>query len=133
MPYAITWETDGLLWTYRGVVTGAELLRSNQEIYGDPRFDEIAWQIVDLSGVERLEANADDMAVIAANDLAAGRSNPYIRVAVVVRDEAGRKISAQYEAAIAGSPWRQRIFESIEAALAWARQPRVPLRGGPGK
>ena len=123
MPYSTAWEPGGVIWTFWGVVSGEEILRSNQEIYGDARFDELKYQIVDLTRVERFDATRDDMAMIASNDIAAARSNPRVRVAVAARDELIRELSVFYETASAGSPWRQRIFDSVREARSWVTRP----------
>ena len=124
MPYATTWEESGVLWTFRGQVTGDEILRANQEIYRDPRFQHLTYQIVDLTAVERFDVTEDDMAMIALNDRLASRSRPSVRVAVAAADEIIKDLSAFYDAVMVGSPWRQRIFDSISEAREWLTQSR---------
>jgi len=124
MPYATTWEESGVLWTFRGTVTGDEILRANQEIYRDPRFDRLNYQIVDLTAVERFDVTEDDMALIAINDRAAARSKPSVRVAIAAADEIIKDLSAFYDAVMVGSPWHQRIFDSMSEAREWLTQSR---------
>ena len=80
MPYATTWEESGVVWTFRGQVTGDEILRANQEIYRDPRFHRLTYQIVDLTAVERFDVTEDDMAMVAVQDRAAARDRPSVRL-----------------------------------------------------
>ena len=122
MPYSTTWEESGVVWTFHGQVTGDEMLRANQEIYRDPRFDRLAYQIVDLTAVERFDVTEDDMAMIAVLDRAAARSKPSVRVAVAASDEIIKDLSAFYDAVMVGSPWHQRIFDSISEAREWLNQ-----------
>ena len=124
MPYATTWEESGVLWTFRGKVTGDEILRANQEIYSDPRFHHLTYQIVDLTAVERFDVTEDDMAMIAVQDRLAARTKPGVRVAVAAADEVIKDLSAFYDAVMVGSPWRQRIFDSMSEAREWLTQPR---------
>jgi head-tail adaptor len=124
MPYATTWEECGVLWTFRGQVTGDEILRANQEIYRDPRFHGLTYQIVDLTGVERFDVTEDDMAMIAVQDRAAARSRPSVRVAVAAADEIIKDLSAFYDAVMVGSPWHQRIFDSMSEAREWLTESR---------
>lgn len=124
MPYVTTWEESGVLWTFRGQVTGDEILRANQEIYRDPRFQRLTYQIVDLTGVERFDVTEDDMAMIAVNDRIASRSKPGVRVAIAADDEIIKDLSAFYDAVMVGSPWRQRIFDSMSEAREWLAQSR---------
>jgi len=122
MPYATTWEESGVLWTFRGKVTGDEILRANQEIYSDPRFHRLTYQIVDLTAVERFDVTEDDMAMVAVQDRAAARSKPSVRVAVAAADEIIKDLSAFYDAVMVGSPWHQRIFDSMTEARDWLTQ-----------
>lgn len=127
MPYVTTWEESGVLWTFRGLVTGDEILRANQEIYRDPRFQRLTYQIVDLTAVERFDVTEDDMAMIAVNDRIASRSKPGVRVAIAADDELIKDLSAFYDAVMVGSPWRQRIFDSMSEAREWLTQSRDGL------
>ena len=111
-----------MVWTFRGKVTGYEVLQANREIYGDPRFDRLKYQIVDLTAVEFFDVTEDDMAVIAANDRAAARSKPHVRIAVAAEDEIIKDLSAFYDAAMVGTPWNQRIFDSMSEAREWAME-----------
>jgi hypothetical protein len=119
MPYATTWEESGVLWTFRGRVTGDEILKANQEIYRDPRFRHLTYQIVDLTAVERFDVTEDDMAMIAVQDRSVARSKPGVRVAVAAADDFIKDLSAFYDAVMVGSPWHQRIFDSMSEAREW--------------
>jgi len=41
MSYQIECKDRGVYWTYTGLVTGAEIMQSNFDIYGDERFDQL--------------------------------------------------------------------------------------------
>ena len=121
MPYTTTWTEDrGIIWHYSGLVTGAEVIRSNMEIYGDERFDTLNYQIVDLREVTRNEISKADMRKIAHLDMAAARSNPRVRVAVVTDDPAAVENSEFYGDIIRKSPWEMAIFRTMDEARAWA-------------
>lgn len=123
MSYSTTWEESGVVWTFRGRVTGDEILKANREIYGDPRFDRLQYQIVDLTAVESFDVTEEEMAVIAAHDRAAARSRPHVRIAVAAEDEMIKDLSAFYDAAMVGSPWHQQIFDSMREAREWVTEP----------
>ena len=122
MPYTTTWTEDGgIIWNYSGLLTGAEVIRSNMEIYGDERFDSLRYQIVDLREVTANEISKADMRKIGHLDMAAARSNPRVRVAVVTEDPVGAEISQFYAEITRGSPWKMAIFRKMDDALAWAK------------
>jgi hypothetical protein len=53
------------------------------------------------------------------NDRAAAHSRPSVRVAVAAADEIIKDLSAFYDAAMVGTPWHQRIFDSMSEARQW--------------
>ena len=123
MPYSTTWTLHGVTWTFWGIVTGEELMRSNRVVYSDERFKELRYQIVDLTRVARFDVTPADMARLAETDHVAALSNPSVRVAVAARDEIIRMLSLHYEAVGSDSPWEQQVFDTLGEAQAWATYP----------
>ena len=122
MPYKITWETGGVLWSFHGTLTGEDALQANLDIYGDPRFDDLFYQIVDISGVERFAASSEDLEAAAAMDDAATISNPRLVVAVVAATSEAVQVAEAYAAAMTTSCWKIRVFCSMEEARQWVRR-----------
>lgn len=123
MPYQISWQEHGVTWHYSGVLTGKDLMQSNFDIFGDERFDDIRYQIVDLTGVEEIQVTEQHMRKVAHLDMAASRSNPRVKVAVVSNSEAATQLNVYYDKYCdEKSPWETRVFGSIEEAEAWVGQ-----------
>ena len=97
------------------------MIQSNEEIYGDLRFDDLRSQLVDLSGAERFEISEKEMRHLAYLDAAAARSNPRIRVAVVATDENARKAYDAYVANVKKPIWEYKLFDTREAAEDWLK------------
>ena len=70
MAFSTKWEDHGVLWTYWGSLKAKDLIASNNEIYGDPRFDDIDYQIVDFRQVNENCLTMSDMRRIAFLDRA---------------------------------------------------------------
>jgi hypothetical protein len=119
MAYTTEWETQGVLWRYSGIVDGTELINSNLDIYGDERFDQMKYQIVDLTRVSAFNVTRDEMLKIAAYDRAASLSNPFVKVAVVAKITAIKALTVLYDAENIKSPWETRIFDTVDQARAW--------------
>ncbi|MDQ8195137.1 hypothetical protein QEH59_11925 [Coraliomargarita sp. SDUM461004] len=120
MPYETKWQTHGIIWTYSGTLTGEELLRSNFEIFGDERFDDIRYQVVDLTAVTEVKVTEKHMRKIAHLDMAAARSNPRVKVAVVTTAKDGQFLSETYDRYTRGkSPWMTQLFTTLEEAATW--------------
>jgi hypothetical protein len=106
-------------WKYTGLLTGDELLQSNLEIYGDPRFDGLRYQIVDMLGVEAFDVSTESMEEVTLMDLGASKTNPRLIVAVVATDLQGERLVELYETVTGGAPWETELFVSLEEARAW--------------
>ncbi|MGZ0655515.1 hypothetical protein ACWPKO_12110 [Coraliomargarita sp. W4R53] len=121
MPYNTTWLPHGIIWTYSGILTGEELLNSNFEIFGDERFDDIRYQIVDFTAVEKLEVTPNHMRKIAHLDMAAARTNPRVKVAAVASKDEEILICDIYDQYTGEkSPWAMQVFPTLAEAKAWA-------------
>ncbi len=119
MPYNIYWKNKGVRWKFSGAVTSKETLQSNMDIYGDPRFDSLRYQIADFREVERITFNEMDMKKIAYLDQAAAKSNPRIKVAIVSPVETIRAMMEVYAKYSMANPWQTKLFDSIDEAEAW--------------
>jgi hypothetical protein len=120
MPYQTTWRKQGVIWTYSGLLTGDELLNSNFEIFGDERFDDIRYQIVDLREVQEIEVTEKHMRKVAHLDMAASRSNPRVKVAVLTNKPGGKLLSEIYDKYSKDkSPWETMLFTNIEDVWDW--------------
>lgn len=119
MPYKTIWEEKGVQWVYTGILSGDELLQSNMEIYGDPRFDKLRYQIVNFLGVTEFQVSTDTMEEITVMDMGASNTNPMLKVAVVATDTQANRLVELYETTTGGAPWETEIFATEKAARAW--------------
>lgn len=122
MSYETTWEPSGVYWRYFGTLTAEDMFLSNQEVYGDPRFDHLGYQIADLLEVEEVELEPRKVRLLAAMDRAASEMNSRIRCAIVARGGTAQAIAEAYRDARVGPPWPVEIFEELELARAWVRE-----------
>ena len=126
MAYTTTWTDRGVTWKYSQELTGSEAIESNMSIYGDPRFDELRYQIMDLREVTEYQCHGTEMRRLAHLNAAAARTNSRIRVALVASQGAGLEIAQNYLEHTDKSPWEHRLFETLEAAVAWGQHNFTP-------
>ena len=48
MPHELIWETEGVYWNYSGEVAGQEIIDASTKIYGDSRFDNVKYKLVNF-------------------------------------------------------------------------------------
>lgn len=118
MPYNITWEPNGVYWTYSGNVTGQEIISTSTSIYGDPRFDSISYKLVDFLNLQSIEMDEKDVEIIAYQHKAAALSNPRIKTALVITPKLD-KLAKKFLSIFDDSTWKVRIFHDLNTANHW--------------
>ena len=117
MAYELEWEENGVYWKYSGKVTGSEIIEASTSIYGDERFIDLKYKFVDFFDVESVAINKDQLALIAYQHLAAERANPYMKTAILTREdqEAAHRFAAFFDK----SSWEVRVFTDRDEANRW--------------
>lgn len=121
MSCKLTWEPVGVYWKYYGKVTDMEVFKETMKAYGDSRFDELKYKLVDFLDVESIEISEDEVNVIATQHKNAERYNGYIKNAIIVRDKFSDmgKLARHFAAHFNDSPWDVRVFDDLDAANDW--------------
>ena len=119
MSYETHWEPEGIRWVYSGVMTDDDILRSNLELYDDPRFDTLKYQIADLRRVESFEGSARAVRRLSRMDRDQASRNPNVKVAILAGEALVRGIANVYAMSGVDAPWETRIFESEDDAREW--------------
>ena len=118
MPYKLDWEHDGIYWKYSGSVSGKEIIEASTAIYGDPRFDDLKYKLVDFLDVETISMDKDEVALIAYQHRSAERSNPYVKNAIVVKSS-GSELANNFASFFSDSHWDVQIFQNLDEANNW--------------
>lgn len=117
MAYELVWEINGVYWRYSDKVTGSEIIEASTSIYGDARFDILEYKLVDFFDVETIDVDKRQLALIAYQHLAAERSNPYLKNAILLKS--GHKIAHEFASFFSKSSWEVKIFTDREKANVW--------------
>ncbi len=83
MSYELIWENRGVVFRFRDVVTGDELVQSNLDVYADPKFESIEYELAMFSDSVEFEASSETVRRVANMDAEASKRNPKIIVAIV--------------------------------------------------
>jgi len=124
MSYTTTWEDYGILWQLSGIVTSDELFKFTNAFYSDPRSDDIKYQIVDCSHIEKFDLDGETIMEVASLDAAASLSIKKIKVALVGKAKHVKKINREYSehSQSFSSNWIIKIFDDIDSARLWVAQ-----------
>lgn len=83
MSYQLIWNKKGVTAEFQGLVNNSELREIVSKFYGNSKFDQIDFLIINLLQVEKFHVTDWDLLSVGAMDAAAAISNPKIRVAVI--------------------------------------------------
>ena len=118
MPYQTTLEAHGLVTTFSGQLSGAELRHAVFHQYKDYRSDDVRYVIDDFLKVAVLDVSEQALDDILALLLSAHFENADVRVALVATD--GRiKTFADHVASPDLPSYPTRVFTSLAEARVW--------------
>ena len=121
MAYKTFWEEKGIKWVFSGILTNDNLLNCNKELYEDPRFLDIEYELCDFTAVKSFPLDSEVINMVGKMDLEQSKRNPNIKVAVISNAPVMIGLTNMYEAAAYSSPWETQFFENIEDARAWIK------------
>ena len=120
MPIIESWKNNGLYRRYSGNVSFPEFLEGRKRVYGDPRLDDIRFQLGDFSAVESYTASVEDIVKLAHLDAAAARSREGMCIAIVATRPDMLQLAYLYAAESAAiSSWHVSVFKSVADAEQW--------------
>ncbi len=122
MPYTLSWESEGVVFHFSGIVSDEDLLTSNADVYASPHFPKLKYQIVDVSTIEEFDVSSSTMRSLASSDRIAAEMNPDVKVAIITSAPFMRGMANMYALSheAEGGSWVTEVFDSEEDARAWA-------------
>ena len=88
-------------------------------MFGDERFDEIRYRILDLTDVCKFEINRNDVASFTAHSYALRKSNAFLKLAIVADNDKLKAMAEIYKKQNAETSWEIEIFSSLAHAREW--------------
>lgn len=116
--YKLDWEPNGVSWKYYGNVSGEEVIEASIVVYGNYRFDDLRFKLVDFLDVESINMDENQIAEIAHQHLAAAISNPRIKTAIVVKEHMN-EMAILFASFFKDSNWEVKIFQDKNEAYNW--------------
>jgi len=118
MSYQLVWEPNGVYWKYYGKVSGLEVFDATMIAYGDSRFDQLEYKLVNFLDIESIEMKEAEVRAIAKQHKSAERHNPYIKNAIVLKSKTN-ELAIKFAALFSDSHWDVQIFDNLDAANDW--------------
>jgi hypothetical protein len=113
----------GVIYMGQGIVTGADLLGANKEIYSrDLAAEPYHYGLFDANGITGLTATIDEMRELATAAVAASRRMPQFVVAIYAKDMVTFGLARMWETLVAQSGWVTNVFRERREAVAWLKR-----------
>ena len=119
MSYSVEWNGRLHICTFTGTTSGIEIIECNDKLQGDSRFDGIRATIWDFSQVEDFDLTVEQCVRIAAQDKAAAKTNPRIKIAIVADQNIVKRMMYLYESEVVESSFETEVFQSKSEAMRW--------------
>jgi hypothetical protein len=119
MPYETTWEKKGIYWNLYGIVTGNDIEQLTIDVFGDSRFDDIRYVILDGMSIDDFVMSDDQLESVAAQDWAAAITNPNVKIAVITTHPRLIEVATMFGNMFGEHPWKISVHENIEEARRW--------------
>ena len=128
MGFEIRWEPRGVYRRYWGCLSAAEFADSQAVVFGDARFDDLRYAIVDFAEVTEFHSTLEEAEQLAAFNRAAALYHPAMRVAFVTTNERMVGLLRQVGAV---SAYPLGVFANASDARLWVDGATAGAGGGP--
>ena len=122
MSYSISWLEDGVCVKAKGIYTLEDNLKANGELYGDPRFEDLKFQIGDFTDADTSEFTKKTANVVGKMESVSTVWNDKLRVAHITNDQELIKLIKVYEESLVNSNWVFAIFDNYDDAFEWCTE-----------
>ncbi len=124
MPIQIKYLDDGIGVEFigSGVVTGADIIAANKEIYRNENFSKQRYQIIDRTKCTKYDVSHKEIIIIAEQDKVAAKTNPNIIIAFISASPLQYGISRMYQAYVGDEGFLTEVFRDRESAEKWIEE-----------
>jgi hypothetical protein len=119
MPYENHWTENGLYRKFTGTVSGMEIFKSNTELHGDARFDELQYILNDFTTIDNYDICDVDINLIANSDKVSQIVHRNVKVAIVVDKPELYDWVDKYFLEIGQAAFDCRLFHNCDEAKEW--------------
>jgi len=113
-------EDNGVVISISGVVTGAEIIAQNAKMHAKADFkNNISFYLYDLSQVDQIDINADEVATIAEQDMEAAQKTPNQVVLLVASSDLIFGLGRMWQTLVEDSALKAGVFRTLDEANKW--------------
>jgi len=122
MSFEIEWIKSNAVVRFYDQLTFQDFRQVNDLIYGDPRFDNMEYQIADFTDVSSIQLTNNQVKVLSTLEKGASRWNESVKVAHVTRDTYLQNLVHAYERDMQQTNWSCKLFDNLTDAQTWCTE-----------
>jgi hypothetical protein len=112
----------GVVYRFKGLVTGKELIKTNEEVFSSPeRLRRVTYVVIDQVRLASLNVSIAELLKIARQNSSAAGINSQAVVALIAVSDLALGLSQVWGALTENIPWQTKVFMSEDEAYAWTR------------
>lgn len=121
MPARIEWIGNNCIIKYSGEIQYQDVIDINNQVIGDARFDDMKYAIVDYSDATSSAISDEERIIIIELIKSSMNWNKHLKAGIIATNDYFREISERQKKMFVLTPWKIKIFSSVEEALPWAK------------
>ena len=119
MPYKYEWTDDSFIARFSGELNLKEIRECDDINDGSQYFDDLSYSIWDFTEIETVNLTEYDVRIIASIDHVSSRTNPRLKVLLIINKDALKPLAEFYKRSVKDLPWEIHIFETYEQVIEW--------------
>ena len=119
MSYTAKWTDKGVIITMHEDSVVGDIMRSNNEIYSHPKFEQLKYQIVDFRKAKEFSGSEIEAKTIGIMDKSSSRWNSSMKVVCITKDPRLVELIEIYAKMLSETEWVVKICESMDEAKAF--------------
>ena len=119
MAFEVQLEPKGAYIYFSGEVTYDQLKASRAQLWGNPDWDNLLFEILDFRDAASLEISTLKASMIASMDDVATVRSRRNKVAVIANSSNVMNFAVAYADAKKHSPWEVKIFNDLDSGRRW--------------
>ncbi len=124
MSYELKWGDSGVQLSFKDELDYYLIYRAHNEIYGNSRFEDLKFIIVNLLEVKDIKISQNQLLMISTIDKGACRWNQHLKFSMILNEEKSnlRKAVSGYFDLMNGGQWKIKLFNCLEKSFEWSKK-----------
>ena len=121
MGFIIDWRESNVIITFLDILSFDEMYEAKKAIYGDSRYDNMKYQIMNLSNVHKIQLTKQDILVLFTLEKSSAIWNDNLKLAIITLDKNFIEMISYYFKIMRNTNWNLKVFDTTDGAHEWLK------------